>query len=258
MHRVALLIALAATAACAKATLSGGDASTDSSRPVDAMADGNGCAQQPCSIIPQCGCGGATACDLDVNDNNGTACRSLTTPGKEDAACNSLDDCDRGYVCLGGSSYASCKKYCTGDADCGSPRGKCVIDIASGGTPIPGIPPACSSNCDPTNTSPAECPATYKCGLFGATHMGTAYDIADCSPAGAGVQGTDCKVGTLGNDTLCAKGFLCTTTDGNATFKCRKICKGPSAQNAACSNQACIAFTDPFTLAGDTYGVCAP
>jgi hypothetical protein len=258
MVRAWLPIALAA-AACAKAGSSGSDAAPDTSRPIDATIDGNGCAQQPCSIIPQCGCGGQTACDVDTNDNNGTACRSVTSPGKETTACNGLDDCDKGYVCLGGSAYATCKKYCTADADCGSPRGKCVITIASGGTPIPGVPSVCSSNCDPTSTNPAECPSTYKCGLFSSTYMGTDYDIADCSPAGSGGQGFNCKAGSLGNDSLCAKGTLCTTTNGGTTYVCRKICTNPGVANSAqCSNQACIAFDPPYMIAGVSYGVCAP
>ena len=260
MVRAPLLIALVALAACAKA--GGGDTdatASDTSRPIDALADGNGCTAQPCTILPQCGCGGATACDVDTSDNNGAACRSITAPGKETATCTGLDGCDRGYVCLGGAAYASCKKYCTGDADCGSPRGKCAITISSGGQPIPGIPTVCSSNCDPLNATQAECPTTYKCGLFRTTFMGASTDLTDCSPAGAGQQGADCKSGTLGNDALCAKTFSCTTTDAGATYRCRKFCTNPGvAASAQCANQACIAFTNPYTIAGVTYGVCAP
>jgi hypothetical protein len=256
--RLSLLVA-ATLAACANA---GGSAQTDASHDtggaIDAAPDAFACSQMPCSILPQCGCSQTFACDVDTSDANGTACRPVTAPGTHTTECNSLDDCDKGFVCLGNAQYGSCKKYCTTDADCGTPRGKCVLDISSGGTPVPGIPAACSSNCDPTDTTGALCPSTYKCGLFNATHAGSPVKITDCSPAGAGTQGADCKQGTVGNDALCAKGFLCTTTDNNVTFKCRKVCKSPAATSAACGGQQCIGFADPFTVGGDTYGVCAP
>lgn len=257
MTRLWLLFGLAALSACAKAGSGTTDAGGDSSRPIDAQADGNGCAVQPCSILPQCGCGGANACDIDLNDNMGTACRPVTTPGTETSTCTDPKGCDKGFVCLGGSTYASCKKYCSANADCGSPRGMCVIDISAGGMTLAGIPSACSSNCDPTSTAPAECPSTYKCGLFTATHNGQPVKIADCSPAGAGTQGTNCKVGTLGSDALCGKGYMCTTIDAGANYNCRRICTPPSATaGGGCGTLTCIAFTTPHTINGVEYGVC--
>lgn len=255
MTRLWLVFGLAALSACAKAGSGSTDAATDSSRPIDAMVDGNGCAVQPCSILPQCGCGGANACDIDLSDSMGTACRPVTSAGQETATCNGPDACDKGFVCLGGSSFASCKKYCSTDADCGSPRGLCVLDITNNGVALPGIPPACSSNCDPTSTSPAECPSTYKCGLFTATHNGQPVKIADCSPAGTGTQGTNCKVGTSGIDSMCGKGYMCTTVDGGTNYNCRRICnKSPGPSN--CGAQTCIGFTTPHTINGVEYGVC--
>jgi hypothetical protein len=258
MVRIWLLVAVAA-GACATAGGSDVDARAGDSTSTDVAIDMNNCAQQPCSIIPQCGCATTDACDLDTTDNNGTVCRPVTTPGTITATCNSLDDCEKGYVCLGGAAYAACKKYCTGDIDCGTPRGKCALNISSGGMPVMGVPTVCTSNCDPTSTNPAECPSTFKCGLFTAMHMGTTYDVADCSPAGTGMQGFNCKSGTLGNDSLCAKGFLCTTIDMGTTYTCRKICTNPMAGSAQCGGQTCIAFSDPYTLPDNiTYGVCAP
>src|SRR5690606_12152439 len=131
----------------------------------------NECPMQPCSILPQCGCVGVTACDVDVTDNMGTACSSVLQPGRETSTCIGLDRCDAGYVCLGGSGSASCKKYCAEDADCGCPRGRCAITVANGVTPITGIPSVCSSNCNPLPTGqPPECPPSYKCGLATTTH----------------------------------------------------------------------------------------
>lgn len=252
-----LLPLVLALAACANASHDGDN--PDGSRPIDVQIDSNGCPVQPCTILPQCGCIGLSACDLDAVAAAGTACRTIATQGHETASCDSLDDCDRGYVCLGNSAYASCKKYCMVDADCGTPRGRCALDIRSGGQVVPGIPPACSSNCDPMSLNPPECPSTFKCSLFSTTHNNMQMTISDCALAGGGAQGADCKSGTTGDDTRCAKGYSCTTTDNGTTFRCRRWCTQPgTTQSAQCGNQACIAFTTPLTLAGVSYGVCAP
>jgi len=253
MTRLWLVFGLAALSACAKAGSGTTDAAGDTSRPVDAEADGNGCAVQPCSILPQCGCGGANACDIDFSDNMGTACRPVTTAGQETSTCNGPNACDKGYVCLGGSTYASCKKYCTANADCGSPRGQCVIDISAGGTVLAGIPSACSSNCEPTSTAPAECPSTYKCSLFTAMHNGQPVKIADCNPAGTGTQNASCAAGTSGNDSLCAKGYMCTTTSTDTAFKCRRICQVASPN---CGAGTCLSFTTKHIINGVEYGIC--
>lgn len=261
----ALVVGLCIVIACATATREGnnGDATgngdgahTDAPKFLDA----NNCATQPCDIPTQCGCGSG-ACDIDGSDLVGTACRMIGVAGQETAACSGPTDCDKGYVCLGGAGDASCHKYCGSNADCGSPRGQCVIDIQSGGTNIPGIPPACSSNCDPANSaSPAVCPSAMKCSVFTATHGGSNYDIADCEKAGAGTQGTaagggtTCQSGSNGDDTLCAANMLCTTTNGT-TFNCRRICVRPGG--AQCStSQTCIAFNPALVIGGTEYGVC--
>ena len=236
-----------------------GDASNDGKKPVDAFVplDANGCATQPCSILPQCGCGAAMACDVNVMTLMGTACRSVASPGHETDHCTSTANCDVGYVCLGATNASSCKKYCAADADCGSPRGQCVIDITNaGGMAIAGLPPVCSSNCDPTNTAAGGCASNMKCGLFTATHNATMHNIADCSPAGAGVQGAVCAGAGSGDDTLCAANFLCTTVTSG--YNCRKICN-KTANTGCVGAQTCLGFATPFkipTPTGIEYGVC--
>ncbi|HEY5927709.1 MAG TPA: hypothetical protein VIV11_38755 [Kofleriaceae bacterium] len=257
MARILALLTFATLVACARGGSSDqpGDAAPDTPTPIDAMIDGNGCATQPCSILPQCGCTQTSACDVDTGDNMGTVCRPVNVPGKETATCNGLDKCDQGYVCLGGATYATCKKYCEANADCGTPRGRCAIDISSGGMPIADIPSACSSNCNPLLTAqPAECPTSYKCGLFTSTHNMAPVKIADCTPAGAGTQGANCKSGTLGNESLCAQGFLCTTVDAGATYTCRRICNKTTMTGCA-GAQTCLGFSTPHTIDIE-YGVC--
>jgi hypothetical protein len=256
MGRLCLILMLAAIVACAKGSSNQtSDAAPDTVKPIDAAIDGNGCATQPCSILPQCGCNATSACDVDTTDNMGTTCRPVNVPGTETAACTGLDKCDKGYVCLGGSSYATCKKFCLADADCGTPRGRCAIDISAGGMPIADIPSACSSNCNPLPTSaPADCPPSYKCSLFTATHDAMPVKITDCNPAGTGTQGISCGT-TSGNDSLCAPGYLCTTI--GMGFQCRRICN-KNLGNAGCSGfgtGTCLSFSVPHTIDVE-YGVC--
>jgi hypothetical protein len=255
MGRVRYFLMLATLVACAKGSASHGSdaAPVDTSKPIDAAIDGNSCSVQPCSILPQCGCASTSACDVDTSDSMGTACRPVNVAGTETSACTGLDRCDKGFVCLGGSTYATCKKYCMADADCGTPRGRCAIDISSGGTPIVGIPSACSSNCNPLLTSAPYCPANYKCGLFTSMHNATQVKIADCSPAGSGLQGANCKAGTLGNDAMCAPGYLCTTVDGGTNYNCRRICN--KTANTGCTSGTCLAFNPAHTVDIE-YGVC--
>lgn len=244
--------------ACATAGDQHGDARNDVGKPPDAMIDSNGCPIQPCTILPQCGCVGTSACDLDPTIGAGTACRSISTQGHETTACSKLDDCDKGYICAGNAQFSSCKKYCMADADCGTPRGRCAIDITSNGTPVAGIPPVCSSNCDPVSTNPPECPSNGKCNVTTTQHGGQTVTIASCALAGAGGQGFNCKVGTTGDDTLCAKSLACTTINGGTSFNCRKYCTNPGSTGQCGGSNVCIGFGSPLTLAGVTYGVCAP
>jgi hypothetical protein len=252
-----LLLTLAVLGACAKGGGGTGDAQVDTPAPADAALDSNGCSVQPCSILPQCGCTGQNTCDLDSGDSMGTACRNITVPGTETSACSSKTECDRNFTCIGGAAYASCKKFCTSNADCGSPRGQCVLGFAS--TAGPDVPKFCSSNCDPTDATAASCPSTFKCTLYTAMSAGTNYKIADCSLAGTGTQGVDCTAGSQPYEAKCAKGFQCVKLTTESTYKCRKICATPGQAGGACggSNQ-CIGYTEPHTIGSTTYGVCAP
>lgn len=225
----------------------------------DASIDSNGCAMQPCDILPQCGCNGNTACDVDVMDSVGTTCRSINAAGREASSCTIPNECDREFACLGGAAFASCKKYCTDDVDCGAPRGKCIYSITSGGSAIAGIPNACSSNCEPTDTTAAGCPSMMKCTLFAVNKNMVSVKLADCSPAGTLVQGGDCTNPTTmgGNEARCAKGFQCVKLGAETTFKCRRICSAPGTATG-CATDTCRGFTEPHTIGAVSYGVCGP
>lgn len=254
MRRPWLMFVLVAITACARADALKSDGSVDSpTGKMDASLDANNCAMQPCTILPACGCGGANACDIDQSDLKGTACRAINAMGTETSTCTSPSQCNTGYVCLGGSGGAACKKYCSTSADCGSPRGQCVIHPSSGGTAIPGIPAVCSSNCEPTATSVPECPSTWKCVLATATDNSATVNIADCAPAGAGVQGAACVTGGNADDSLCGKGYACSTTTTDTAPKCRRLCQ-KAASN--CGALTCLSYSPAFKINNVEYGIC--
>jgi hypothetical protein len=257
MRRPWLMFVLVAMSACATAgpaTPSDSNADTPPMGKQDAAIDANNCAQQPCTILPACGCGGANACDIDSTDLMGTACRAINMPGTETSTCTSPSQCNAGYVCLGGSGGAACKKYCSTTADCGSPRGQCVIHPSSNNMAITGIPAVCSSNCDPTATTVPECPSTWKCVLATTTDNNATVNIADCAPAGAGGQGAACVTGGNADDTLCNKGYACSTTTTDTAPKCRHICLKTTTNT--CTTGTCSSFTPAFKINNVEYGIC--
>jgi hypothetical protein len=215
--------------------------------------DANNCANQPCDILTQCGCAANKACDVDTSDLDGPACRNVAAaPKPEGGVCGSnLTNCEPGLVCLGGF----CKKYCDANSDCAAPRGQCVIDIVNGSTQqeIPNIPDVCSSGCDPSNNVAGGCTGTNtKCGIFQQTHNGQTFGISDCTVSGAGTAGANCKVGTQGDDKLCAPDHVCVTDGTN--FTCEEVCN--KTANTGCSTGICTSFGTPFLILGVEYGIC--
>ncbi len=210
------------------------------------------CSTAPCDLIDQCGCtGGMPACDIDFTDLMGNACRPVTVPGDTNDTCTSVAQCAGGYVCVGGGTK-SCKEYCDADLDCGTPRGKCVIQLTSG---APAVPIAgaivCSSNCDPIASSNADCPTNWSCDLFTATFNTVEHDIVDCRLPGTSTQGQPCNQTTQ----LCGPGLSC-YNNGTGTV-CGEICRQPIVAGD-CAAGTCGGFTPPFIIAGQEYGVCAP
>jgi hypothetical protein len=242
--------------ACATAGPSQPNTNNDASVNEDASleVDANNCATQPCDILTQCGCTSNAACDVDGNDLDGPACRAVAAnaAGEGGECAGGVTTCQPGTVCIG-NLCSVCKKYCDADAECGQPRGKCIIEITDGTNPIPNIPKVCSSNCDPANVNVGGCPTGMKCGFFVAPGNVT---IVDCDVAQTGVQGTNCEVGTTntGNEEICGPGFTCTTLDNNA-FNCRKVCNR-TANTGCVGAQTCIAFDPALIVAGTEYGVC--
>jgi hypothetical protein len=212
--------------------------------------DANTCPTQPCTLDPQCGCASNQACDIDFTDLMGNACRGVTAQGMAGSTCTAVTDCAGGYVCVGDGTNDSCEKYCASTADCGSPRGQCVIQLTNGGTPITGAT-TCSSNCDPAAASNPLCPASWSCDLFTAAFMGTTYDISDCRKAGTLTQGQTCDPVSA----PCASRFSCVNTGSNV---CARICNRTTGgtECSASPGTTCTGFTTPFVVGTTEYGVC--
>jgi len=189
-------------------------------------------------------------CDIDGDDLMGTACRVVAANASaEGGACGNVTNCQPGNVCLAGGF---CRKYCDDSADCGQPRGQCLIQITDGTNPIPGIPKTCTSNCDPTNVALGGCPAAQKCGLFVLDVGGVDTNIVDCDTAGTGTQGVACTTNGVADDSKCAKDFTCVTQGANNT--CRRSC--PVGGVNPCTAGVCTAFSIPFVVGGINYGFC--
>ena len=156
-------------------------------------------------------------------------------------------ECALGYNCQGpNKTSATCKKFCSANSECGTPRGRCAITVSSNAQ----VPKVCSSNCDPSLTTDMECPPTFKCGLFAAGDA----DVLSCTPAGTRTQGGDCKSGTVGDNALCAKGYRCSAVS-SGVFQCRRICKmnAPNCTGGLTCNRP---FSTPFVVDVE-YGHCS-
>jgi len=255
------LVAIVVLCACAKGSTS---ATTDSSGSgkgdgtgsgsnADAAIDSpanNGCAVQPCTIDPQCGCTDPQHPACDLGSGSANECRYATTTGVEGATCSAAPGCAAGYTCVGGGSWFDCEKYCGKDSECMSPRGLCVIQLTDGTNPIPGAV-VCSSNCDPSTATNALCPSGWTCDMFTATYMATTHNIADCRIAGTAQANGACTPNATTTAQMCIAGYSCVNTGSNV---CKKICN--KTANTGCTTGTCTSFTTALTIGGTEYGVC--
>ncbi len=262
----ALTAALVLIAGCARATYAGGDAATiDAGRdaatdggidaPIDASAQ---CSQQPCSILPQCGCAQLPAtpvCDLDLTmvATGGTRCRADNFHGTETTVCTMATTCAAEHVCVG-----RCRRYCNNDDECAGAGGLCIIHLTFGNPPmnIPGTTTTtCTTDCVPTSTTNATCPATWACHIYREA-SGLQRYLTDCDPTPqtGGNVGLPCMT-----NRDCRPGLDCITLNGTSN-QCRPTCICPGGQCAQGScpggSGSCNALTTPATIGPITYGSC--
>lgn len=260
-----LAAAALALAACARATYVAPDASSDDvdaaqaidARELDAPPDapGSQCSQQPCSILPQCGCDSPAApvCDLDFqNPNDGaTRCRADNFHGTETTTCTMTTTCAAEHVCVG-----RCRRYCNTDNDCAGDGALCIIHLTVGNPPmnIPGVT-TCTTSCTPSQPANATCPAGWGCHIYRESGGAMRY-LTDCDapPASGGTAGAACA-----SNGDCAPGLDCVTVNGGAN-QCRPtcLCLGGNCATGSCpaGTGSCGDYTTPVIIGGSRYGAC--
>src|SRR5687767_2270548 len=154
LFRVPVILLVGALAACATGGGGGGDnpdarITTGPDAPITLQPDapvttfdaGNGCSQQPCSLVPQCGCAAGEACDLDPDNlgTGGTLCRGAGS-GTTSTICTSDENCAAGYGCVGFGGGSTCTEFCDDDTDCAGGGSICAITLVYGtpSMPVPG------------------------------------------------------------------------------------------------------------------------
>ena len=130
-------------------------------------ADGDGCSagcqiESPtsCRLVPQDGCDAGDACDL--NNDNTTSCRNVTTQGMVDSRCTGATGCAAGFSCRedeANPASKACAKFCKINADCGT-LSRCAFQaVDDAGDPLNAK--VCSNQC--AILAQTGCPTGYGC-----------------------------------------------------------------------------------------------
>lgn len=222
---------------------------TDAGDPVeeDAGVDPGTCTVA--DFVTQAMCATGYKCTFGEVDTSGNAipiCDVVGTAGYN-GTCTTVsdsDDCQRGYLCVGSSTDARCKPFCSSDTQCrttpGGANSLCVIElvVGSGTTTIPGVT-LCSIHCDPLNTYSSGCATGQACR---STALTTGEWFTDCREAGTG---TGCIAGTEDD---CPAGQGCFNT-GGSTNECLRYCS--TSTGSPCTGlETCTAVTDWPTWIG--------
>lgn len=212
---------------------------------------GESCIDSVCDFWPQCGCQSGDKCTINDTDD-----RECLTAGSTPHAqlCAADADCVAGTICVGTSVQdLRCHQFCGSDADCpgSGGGGVCIVTLEdSSSQTIPGAT-LCTTDCEPTSTSPPACPTGWACHL---QYVDANNDdipeffLTDCAnDAGSAVHGEYCDNVTA----LCAPGHFCYTTFNECIRTCRVL-------GSDCPvGYSCQAYTAPGAVVGTTeYGYC--
>jgi hypothetical protein len=187
---------------------------------------GNGCTNAVCDLADNCGCDASTTCSWMSNTGD-NYCRSNFGAATQGDGCGSDSDCVQGTSCV----FGECRKYCTGDGQCGSTT--CRADWTGF---YPGL--TCGDQCTPVTN--AGCPSTLSCLIV------EGHDATFCLSGDNVPLGTDCSSAPFS----CVAGAICHAENG--AYLCRAQC---DPAGAACAAGMCT--TAPDLMVGSTqYGVC--
>ncbi|MFO0568190.1 MAG: hypothetical protein U0263_21195 [Polyangiaceae bacterium] len=194
-----------------------------------------------CDTSPQCGCTGTQACNV-TSEAGTTQCTPAGTITPYNL-CANLNDCTKGYACVG----SACKAYCETNTDCASTGGACFqVNFTSAGTskPIPGMK-VCSKKCELQNPASA-CGAGLGC----YPDLQAVPPKTDCAKAGTSTAAGAC----LSDGTICAPGYAC-LSNGD----CKKWCRAQFTSDCP-TGKTCAVWQAPnqVIIDGIEYGVCSP
>lgn len=151
------------------------------------------------------------------------------------AACDNLNDCDTGLVCLG---TGTCAPACCGNDDCDLGETCRPLSDASG-APLPGGVGVCirPTSCTPL---PNTCPTGQQCQLTGTDGS------TDCGGTGTNTEGMPCG-GAMGG---CVEGTGCYGAMGGAA-SCIRFCR--LGMDADCTGGGTC---NASGLGSDMFGLC--
>ncbi|MDB4966467.1 MAG: hypothetical protein JWN44_2156 [Myxococcales bacterium] len=209
-----------------------------------------------CGIFPQCGCVGGQNCNVENTTSGQAMCVAAgATPDWNNCTGNGDAQCAKGSTCVDGV----CSPFCGAVGDCPGAYRDCFQVVNSTQANIPGMK-VCSLFCDPTNPQNsaggyAACGPNVNC-FPGADRI--SYCLGPTTASG--VQNTNCKVGTAGDNSKCAPGLACVheTIFGSEFYTCYKFCKVGVANECSGlgSGVACRAFATKQYAGGQEIGSC--
>jgi hypothetical protein len=186
----------------------------------------NGCQNPVCDLASNCGCDASTTCSW-MSTTGDNFCRSAFGAAKQGDGCAADTDCVQGTSCV----FGECRKYCTGDGQCGATT--CTADWTGF---YPGL--TCADQCTPvTNTG---CSGTQAC------LIAQGRDATFCLPGDTVPLGADCSSAAFS----CVPGAIC--HDEGGAHVCRAEC---DPAGAACAAGTCTTAPD-LLVRGTQYGVC--
>jgi hypothetical protein len=187
-----------------------------------------------CVVYPQCGCSSSQECDItDPKTGNMVCVAAGTVPPWN--ACTGSGQCQPGSSCVFGVCTPFCDTVAAPSSECSA--GECY-QLNNNNTPIPNDK-LCSLNCDPT--SPQSSTGGFSpCGP-GVNCLPDTDKYAFCygQVKSSGTQGADClNLSTgVGDQTRCAVGFICNTTDEYCNKMCHVGKTGECASGLTCKSQ---------------------
>jgi len=205
----------------------------------------NNCSEQPCSLVPQCGCGASEECTIDAMGAHFCAMVGIGTPGQD---C-STHGCVAGSACIATKtatgSASLCAAFCKQDSDCpGSTCSRHVSDGKGGVLPVM----LCADTCDPAANTGCTSPGTA-C-LIGQESTGAMRSYAQCAiPNGTATLGAACSPSAP-----CAPGLICGQSPAG-TSSCFQYCTMDGKDGCPMGTK-CVGFATPLVIGAVTFGAC--